>query len=72
MGERRDFGDSANGFADVVLEDYMTVDFTTNYRLFNTYDLTFRAGNIFNDVYEEAAMYSTQGRTFNIGLNRVY
>ena len=72
MGERRDFGNNANGFADVVLEDYMTLDFTTNYRCFNTYDLTFRAGNIFNDVYEEAHMYSTQGRTFNIGLNRVY
>ena len=72
VDERRDFGDGNNSFKDVILEDYTTINLTTNYRLYDTYDLYFDAANIFDDNYEQAHGYSSMGRSFNFGIKRVY
>ena len=72
VDETRDFGDGNNSFKDVILEDYTTINLTSNYRLYDTYDLFFDAQNIFNDNYEQAHGYSSMGRSFNFGLKRVY
>jgi len=72
VDERRDFGDANNSFTDVILEDYTTVDFLSNFNLFDGYNLSFSANNIFNDIYEQAHGYSGKGRSFNISLKRVY
>ena len=71
-GETRDYGNTNNGFADVILDDYVTLNYSAKYRLYDTYDLFFNADNIFDQNYEEAYQYSTMGRTFNFGLRRVY
>jgi vitamin B12 transporter len=70
--ERRSFGDSNNGFNDVILEDYTTINLRSNYRLYDTYDLTFDAKNIFDDNYEQTHAYSSVGRSFNFGIKQVY
>ena len=71
-GEIRDYGNGNNNYADVILDDHITFDYSAKYILYNTYDLFFTANNIFDQNYEEAWMYSTQGRTFNFGIRRVY
>ena len=71
-GETRDYGNTNNGFADVILDDYVTLNYSAKYRLYDTYDFFFNANNIFDQNYEEAYQYSTMGRTFNFGLRRVY
>ena len=70
--ETRDFGNTNNGFKDVVLKDFTTVNFTSNYKLFDNYNLFFNAINIFDESYEQALQYSTMNRTFNFGINRKY
>ena len=72
ISETRDFGNGNNSFADVILEDYTTIDFASKYTLFDGYNLTFQAINIFDDNYEQAHQYSSMGRSFNIGLKRIY
>jgi vitamin B12 transporter len=72
VDEVRSFGDGNNSFKDVILEDYTTINLTSNYRLYDTYDLFFNAQNIFDDNYEQVHGYSSMGRSFNIGLKRVY
>ena len=72
VDEVRSFGDGNNSFKDVILEDYTTINLISNYRLYDTYDLTFDAKNIFDDNYEQSHAYSSVGRSFNIGLRRVY
>ena len=71
-GESRDYGNANNGFADVILDDYITFDYSAKYRLYDTYDLFFNAKNLFDQNYEEAFMYSTMVRSFNFGIRRVY
>jgi outer membrane receptor protein involved in Fe transport len=72
VDEVRSFGDGNNSFKDVILEDYTTINLTSNYRLYDTYDLFFNAQNIFDDNYEQVHGYSSMGRSFNIGVKRVY
>jgi len=72
VDEVRSFGDGNNSFKDVILEDYTTINLRSNYRLYNTYDLSFVAKNIFDDNYEQAHGYSSVGRSFNLGIKRVY
>ncbi|MDB9796143.1 TonB-dependent receptor [Pelagibacteraceae bacterium] len=72
VDETRDFGDGNNSFKDVILEDYTTINLTSNYRLYDTYDLFFDAKNIFDDNYEQAHGYSSMGRSLNFGIKRVY
>ena len=71
-GETRDYGNTNNGFADVILDDHITFNYSAKYRLFDAYDLFFNVDNIFDQNYEEAYEYSTMGRTFNFGIRRVY
>ena len=71
-GETRDYGNDNNNYADVILDDYITFDYSANYRLYDTIDLFFKANNIFDQRYEQAWQYSTMGRTFNFGLRKVY
>ena len=72
VDEVRDFGDINNNFKDVILEDYLTVDLKSNFRLLNTYEGSFMVKNLFNDVYEQQNGYSSLGRSFFFGLKRVY
>ena len=72
VDEVRSFGDGNNSFKDVILEDYTTINLRSNYRLYDTYDLSFDAKNIFDDNYEQVHGYSSVGRSFNLGIKRVY
>ena len=72
VDEVRSFGDGNNSFKDVILEDYTTINLRSNYRLYDTYDLSFNAKNIFDDNYEQVHGYSSMGRSFNFGIKRVY
>ena len=72
VDETRDLGNTNNSFKDVILEDYLTFNFSSTYKIFDSYKLLFNAINIFDDVYEQAHQYSTMGRTFNFGINRMY
>ena len=72
IDETRDLGNTNNSFKDVILEDYLTFNITSNYKLFDTYNIYLNAINIFDDNYEQAHQYSTMGRSFNIGIKRAY
>ena len=72
VDETRDLGNTNNNFKDVVLEDYLTFNFSSTYRIFDSYKLFFNAVNIFDDKYEQAYQYSTMGRAFNFGIRKVY
>ena len=70
--ERRDYGNSDNGFKDVILDDFSVFDLKFGYNLFNKYDLFFNVKNIFDKNYEDAYQYSTLGRDLNIGLKHKF
>ena len=72
VDETRDFGNSNNSWTDVLLDDYITFGFSSDYRISENFDLTFNAVNIFDANYEQSHQYSQMGRTFNFGLKRVY
>ena len=72
VDETRDLGNTNNNFKDVVLEDYLTFNFSSTYRIYDSYKLFFNAVNIFDDKYEQAYQYSTMGRAFNFGIRKVY
>ena len=70
--EARDLGNTNNSFKDVVLEDYLTFNFSSVYNLFDNYKLSFNVINLFDDNYEQAHQYSTMGRSVNFGIVRAY
>ena len=72
VDETRDLGNTNNSFKDVVLEDYLTFNFSSTYKIFDSYKLFFNAVNIFDDKYEQAYQYSTMGRSYNFGIRKVY
>ena len=72
VGERRDYGNTNNGFEDVILSEYLVADLITNYKLFNTYDLNISAKNILNEKYSEAYEYKAPGRSINFMLKKSY
>ena len=72
VDETRDLGNTNNNFKDVVLEDYLTFNFSSTYRIYDSYKLFFNAVNIFDDRYEQAYQYSTMGRAYNFGIRKVY
>ena len=72
IDEVRDFGNGNNSFADVVLDDYTIFNFSSTYKLFDSYNLFFNAENIFDDKYEQAHQYSSMGRSFNFGIKRAF
>jgi vitamin B12 transporter len=72
VDEVRDFGNTNNGFKDVILEDWITFNASSEYKLFNSYKVYFNAINIFDDVYETAYQYGSMERSFNFGIRRTY
>ena len=70
--ETRDFGNTNNSFKDVALEDWITFNASSEYKLFEGYNVYINAINIFDDVYETAYQYSSMGRSFNIGIRQTY
>ena len=72
VGERRDYGGSDNGFAQVILKDYSLLNIYADYELQNEYDLSFSLKNLFNEKYNEALNYSTPGRSLNLKLQRKF
>jgi vitamin B12 transporter len=72
VDEVRDFGDINNNFKDVILDDYMTIDFISKLKMYDNYFLSFSAKNMFDANYEQANGYSSLGRSFFFGINRVY
>ena len=74
-GERRDLGNANTGnggFNDVILDDYLTVDLSGSYNIFDVYKIYFSAKNLFDVDYEEGYQYSTLGRNLNFGIKKVY
>ena len=71
-GEVRDYGNANNSFADVILDDYFTADYSLKYDLLNNGQIYMDINNIFNNNYEQAFMYSSMGRNINIGLKMIY
>ena len=74
-GERRDLGNANTGnggFNDVILDDYLTVDLSGSYNIFDAYKIYFSATNLFDVDYEEGYQYSTMGRSLNFGIKKVY
>ncbi len=72
VGERRDYGNTNQGFEDVILSKYLTADLVTNIDLYNNYGLNISASNIFDKRYSEAYEYKAPGRSINFMLNKKY
>ena len=72
VGERRDYGNTNNGFEDVILSNYFTADYILNYKLFEAYNLNFSAKNIFDKNYSEAYEYKAPGRSLNFMISKSY
>ncbi len=72
VDEVKDFGNGNNSFKDVILEDWITFNASSEYQLFDSYKFYFNAINIFDEVYETAHQYSSMGRSFNFGIRRAY
>ena len=71
-GERRDYGNTNNGFNDVVLDDYITINYHLNYKLYNQYNLYLIANNLFDQKYEEAYQYSGMPQDVSFGIKRSF
>ena len=56
VGERRDYGNTNQGFEDVILSKYATFDYLMNYKLFNSYNLSISAKNIFDKKYSNMSI----------------
>jgi vitamin B12 transporter len=72
VGERRDYGNTNNGFTDVILSKYVVADLVTSYKLFDTYNLNISAKNILGARYSEAYEYKAPGRSINFMLKKSY
>ena len=72
VGERRDYGNTNQGFEDVILSKYATFDYLMNYKLYNSYSLSISAKNIFDKKYSEAYEYNAPGRSLNFMLKKSY
>ena len=72
VGERRDYGNTNQGFEDVILSKYATFDYLINLKLFNSYNLSISANNIFDKKYSEAYEYNAPGRSLNFMLKKSY
>ena len=71
-GEVRDYGNTNNGFRDVILDEYFLADYRLSYKLFNENIIYLDINNIFNNNYEQAYMYSSMERTINFGFRKTY
>jgi vitamin B12 transporter len=71
-GQTRDFGNTNNGFTDVILDHHLVFDLANSYKLPNGYKLHFNINNLFDEAYEQAYQYSSMGRNLNIGIRRAF
>ena len=71
-GERRDYGNTNNGFNDVILDDYITFNYHLNYKLYNQYNLYLIANNLFDQKYEEAYQYTGMEQDISFGIKRSF
>jgi len=71
-GERRDYGNTNNGFNDVILDDYITINYHLNYKLYNQYNLYLIANNLFDQKYEEAYQYTGMPQDVSFGIKRSF
>ena len=71
-GERRDYGNTNNSFYDVILDDYITINYHLNYKLYNQYNLYLIANNLFDQKYEEAYQYTGMGQDISFGIKRSF
>ncbi len=60
-GERDDFGG-------IKLDSYTLVDFSASYRIGDNWQIFAKLANAFDEDYQLASGYNTQGRSFSIGL----
>ena len=67
VGERRDYGNTNQGFEDVILSKYATIDYILNYKLL-TLIISVYQQNILNRNYSEAYEYKAPGRSVNFSL----
>ena len=56
----------------MILDDYLTVDLSGSYNIFDVYKIYFSAKNLFDVNYEEGYQYSTLGRNLNFGIKKAY
>ena len=71
-GRTRDYGGTDYGFRDQILDEYLTVDLASSYKLSGNYKLDFSLKNLLDKDYEDALDYSGTPRTMNIGLKKSY
>jgi outer membrane cobalamin receptor len=71
-GERRDYGNTNNGFNDVILDDYITINYYLNYKIYDQLNLYLIANNLFDQRYEEAYMYTGMGQDVSFGIKRSF
>ena len=71
-GERRDFGNVNNGWADVILKEYILLDVASSYNLWNSYNIDFSVRNIFDAGYEQAYEYSGMERSINFDIRKIF
>ena len=71
ISTRRDYGNSNNGFNDVMLDDYIKVDLKNNFNFFGK-NFYFNINNLFNEKYEDAYQYNSEKRRFNFGLSHKF
>ena len=67
--EVRDYGNTNNSFKDVILKEYLVVDYNLNYKIYDNLNFYFNINNIFDEKYENAFMYSSMERSFNLGIS---
>ena len=67
--EVRDYGNTNNSFKDVILKEYLVLDYNLNYKIYDKLDFYFNINNIFDEKYENAFMYSSMERSFNLGIS---
>ena len=71
-GERREVGNTNNGFADVILKEYILFDVASSYNLWDSYKIDFSLRNIFDEGYEQAYEYSGMERAINFDIRKVF
>ena len=67
----RDYGNTNNGFKQVILDAYSQFNFSATANYFG-YKIFFDVNNIFDENYVQAHQYSVGGREFNFGLKRKF
>jgi vitamin B12 transporter len=72
ISETRDFGNTNDSWTDQILTNYFVFDLASDYELYNGYNLNFSINNIFNEQYQQAHEYTAPGRTFALGLKKIY